>query len=487
VLCRPNVLTSPQIDGTLYCVHRYFFSRDSAYFSTRFAQLGIRDHEALPTIISISGVERIDFEALLSTLYPTLAFLDYRASSSANKTWLFRNFEAHELTYEQWKSVLHLSTRWGFASLRKLALKTIEPPTPHDQLVLARTYLVDQWVLPALTALCRRALPLSLDEACQMKMENVILVATVREEIRGGALRVDVADIPLHIAKAGAEAQEEKFEAETTAKAGAEANAKESKVPKAKLEAVAKAKAEAEARANRKGTTKEREALAIAEAEPQDKAETEARENQEAETEAKAEADAKVADEIKVKAEEEAKVAAVNAESEAKKKVELRAKSAEEQIARQRAAAKAARDRAARDKAARVANASSASSPISPAWGSGHSGTWFSKITSAAASATSTEEPASPPKTSSPRNSNPWAKRQARNDPSPRPDLISPAGFPVKHSSTTSSTPHGSVFTPFATPIAVAPPSASVVSSSPALGGQERKLTNDKQDGKQFG
>jgi hypothetical protein len=29
-----------------------------------------------------------------------------------------------------------------------------------------------------------------------MNMEDVILVATVREEIRDGALRVDVADIP---------------------------------------------------------------------------------------------------------------------------------------------------------------------------------------------------------------------------------------------------------------------------------------------------
>ncbi len=32
-----------------------------------------------------------------------------------------------------------------------------------------------------------------------MSMEDVILVATVREEIRGGALRVDAADIPRHV------------------------------------------------------------------------------------------------------------------------------------------------------------------------------------------------------------------------------------------------------------------------------------------------
>ena len=112
---------------------------------------------------------------------------------------IYRNFEAHELSYEQWKSVLHLSTRWGFSSLRKLAIKSIRPPTLHDQLVLARTYSVEQWVLPALTALCSRALPLSLDEARHMDIEDVILVAAVREEIRGDALRVDAADIPQHV------------------------------------------------------------------------------------------------------------------------------------------------------------------------------------------------------------------------------------------------------------------------------------------------
>jgi hypothetical protein len=117
---------------------------------------------------------------------------------------IYRNFEAHELSYEQWKSVLHLSTRWCFTSLRKLALKSIRPPTSHDQLVLARTYSVDEWVLPALTALCSRTLPLSLDEARQMDIEDVILVAAVREEIRGGALRVNAADIPRHVEMAQA-------------------------------------------------------------------------------------------------------------------------------------------------------------------------------------------------------------------------------------------------------------------------------------------
>ncbi|KAH9006204.1 hypothetical protein EDB86DRAFT_2872300 [Lactarius hatsudake] len=164
------------VDGTLYCVHRFFFSRDSAYFSTRLAQLGTRDHEALTTLVSLGDVEREDFEALLSVIYP-------------------KDFEEHSLSYRQWKSVLHLSTRWGFASIRKLALKSINPPTPHDRLILARTYTVDQWVQPALTALCERAEPLSLTEALQMRMEDVVLVAAVREDVRSHVLRIDGAKV----------------------------------------------------------------------------------------------------------------------------------------------------------------------------------------------------------------------------------------------------------------------------------------------------
>ncbi|KAF8504683.1 hypothetical protein F5888DRAFT_774080 [Russula emetica] len=164
------------VDGTLYCVHRYFFSRDSVYFSTRFDQLGIRDHEALSITISLSNVERKDLDAFLSILYP-------------------ENFEQHDLSYEEWKSVLHLSTRWDFASIRRLALNNIQPPTPYDRLLLARTYSVDDWVIPALSALCEREASLSLDEARQMDIEDVVLVATVREDVRGRNIQVHAAGI----------------------------------------------------------------------------------------------------------------------------------------------------------------------------------------------------------------------------------------------------------------------------------------------------
>jgi hypothetical protein len=100
--------------------------------------------------------------------------------------------------------VLHLSTRWGFTSLRKLAMASVKPPTPYDQLLLARAYAIDDWVVPALSALCERTAPLSLDEARQMKIEDVVTVATVREHIRDQTVRVDGAEIPRRVEAAQA-------------------------------------------------------------------------------------------------------------------------------------------------------------------------------------------------------------------------------------------------------------------------------------------
>jgi hypothetical protein len=91
--------------------------------------------------------------------------------------------------------VLHLSTHWGFASIRRLALASIKPPTPHNRLLLARTYSVDDWVVPALSALCERTAPLNLSEAREMDIEDVVLVITVREVVRRRTLQVKAAEI----------------------------------------------------------------------------------------------------------------------------------------------------------------------------------------------------------------------------------------------------------------------------------------------------
>lgn len=83
-------------------------------------------------------------------------------------------------------------------------MRSINPPTPFDQLLLARAYSVDHWILPALSALCERTVSLSLDEARQMSIEDVVLISTVREDIRHHTLQVDSHEIPCCILAAQA-------------------------------------------------------------------------------------------------------------------------------------------------------------------------------------------------------------------------------------------------------------------------------------------
>ena len=70
-------------------------------------------------------------------------------------------------------------------------------------LLLARTYSVNGWVIPALYELCLRSVPLTLDESRQMDIEDVVLVTTVREDIHNHALQVNAAETPRHVDRQG--------------------------------------------------------------------------------------------------------------------------------------------------------------------------------------------------------------------------------------------------------------------------------------------
>jgi hypothetical protein len=105
---------------------------------------------------------------------------------------LLRDFDAlEEPSYEELLSILDLSTRWGFTSIRKMAIRRLKPPTPLQRLILGRKYAIEDWTLLALQDLCERPLPLAFDEASLMTIEDVILVGSVRESVRSHTLTVE--------------------------------------------------------------------------------------------------------------------------------------------------------------------------------------------------------------------------------------------------------------------------------------------------------
>jgi hypothetical protein len=109
---------------------------------------------------------------------------------------ILRNYNTlEERSFEEWSSILDLSTRWGFASIRELAIRCIKPPNPLNRLLMARKHAVEQWILPALLELCERPEPLSLEEARLMDFEDVLLVGSVRQKARSPTLLVRGAEI----------------------------------------------------------------------------------------------------------------------------------------------------------------------------------------------------------------------------------------------------------------------------------------------------
>ena len=105
---------------------------------------------------------------------------------------ILRNYDTLEKrTFEEWSAILDLSTRWGFTSIRDLAIRCMKPHDPFKKLLLARKNNIDKWIQPALLELCQRPQPLSLEEARLMDFEDVILVGSVRQTARSSTLTVD--------------------------------------------------------------------------------------------------------------------------------------------------------------------------------------------------------------------------------------------------------------------------------------------------------
>jgi hypothetical protein len=88
-------------------------------------------------------------------------------------------------TLPEWTSILHLASKWGFASIRSLAVHSILPlASSVDKIVLARTYGFDDWLPGAFVTLCERLEPLSDDEAERMIKSDIAKISRAREAAR---------------------------------------------------------------------------------------------------------------------------------------------------------------------------------------------------------------------------------------------------------------------------------------------------------------
>ncbi|KAG8854028.1 hypothetical protein FRC20_001119 [Serendipita sp. 405] len=178
------------VDNILFNLHRFILTSHSAVFRalfelpppnqrgihgkrTTFGEISIVEGTDDKHPIALSGVVVSDFEAFLTILYLPVYETD------------------PGLSLDQWVSILELSSRWDFASIRMHAISKLEL-TPSDtlnpilRLSLALKYDLSgrSWLVRPLTSIVTRKEPLTCQDASILGLNMTVLIARAREEVR---------------------------------------------------------------------------------------------------------------------------------------------------------------------------------------------------------------------------------------------------------------------------------------------------------------
>jgi len=161
-----------RVENTLFRCHRYFFTRDSAYFREKLPHppppgeftKGSSD----PNPFILEDTLKVDFERLL---------------------WVFYNpkYNIYEGSVEEWSSILKLAHQWGFVEVKAFALRELEQ---HEipalqKILLYHAHDIDRDLLQAAyAALTARDEPISFDEGLQLGLETALQLARAREIAR---------------------------------------------------------------------------------------------------------------------------------------------------------------------------------------------------------------------------------------------------------------------------------------------------------------
>ena len=87
-----------------------------------------------------------------------------------------------EKTTVQWASILHLAAKWGFESIKLLAIDNLTAnAVPVDKIVLGRRYEISEWLPGAYEAVCTREDPLTVEEGMKLGVEDIIKISAARQ------------------------------------------------------------------------------------------------------------------------------------------------------------------------------------------------------------------------------------------------------------------------------------------------------------------
>ncbi|KAI0300450.1 hypothetical protein B0F90DRAFT_1629697 [Multifurca ochricompacta] len=161
-----------RVENTLFRVHRYFFTRDSAFFRDKLphppppGEFTKGSSDSNPLVLE--DTHKVDFERFL---------------------WVFYNpkYSLYDGNVEEWTSILKLSHQWDFIEVKTLALRELEQLEipPLRKIVIYHSYAVDRSLLQAAyAALTIREEPITIEEGRELGLETALQLARAREIVR---------------------------------------------------------------------------------------------------------------------------------------------------------------------------------------------------------------------------------------------------------------------------------------------------------------
>jgi hypothetical protein len=175
-----------KVENTVFRVHAYLFTRESDE-ARAFVERALKTEGH--TIVE--GATAEDLEHFCNILYCRFARLFLVISRSLTYV-RYSSASSPVCTKDEWTSVLHLSHRWNFASIRSLAIKELSVITlPVDRIVLGHAYGIGGWLLPAYQTLCERDEWLSDEEGRCLGIDHVLKIIRARVAIRAKAPILD--------------------------------------------------------------------------------------------------------------------------------------------------------------------------------------------------------------------------------------------------------------------------------------------------------
>ncbi|KDQ50882.1 hypothetical protein JAAARDRAFT_141290 [Jaapia argillacea MUCL 33604] len=173
------------VEDQLFKVPRLYFENHSDVFRDMFrlpVERGVDvEGSSDENPLRLEGIKKVDFLRLLRVMYPRL-------------------YSRHDITtYEEWSSILELSSMWNFEEIKDLAIENLSSsteqgslaPSPVTRILLGQKYDVPLWVAWGVTDLVKRSEPLTIEEAQALGMESTLKIARVRENHRPGKCNCD--------------------------------------------------------------------------------------------------------------------------------------------------------------------------------------------------------------------------------------------------------------------------------------------------------